>query len=369
MVLHRRSTDRQSADSDVAYELTEIAFHGLLPTVALGAVGLIGSTIQVALIYRDSFLWALSVLMTLLAIFRALMVVKVDRAAQAKVQATVLLRLHSIYTVVSTLYYCTLACSTLHCFRYHLVAAQLICVIGVFIMCTGINGRTVARPAAAMGGGIILLAALGIAIFNPHDPIAITEDLLIGVFTLAHCQAVKSKYEVAVDQIRVRHKLRLLSEHDSLTGLVNRRRFELELEMLCRRERPFAVLFIDLDRFKPVNDNYGHGVGDALLKAVAGRLLDTVRKEDIVARHGGDEFAVLVVPATSRGAAEALAGRINQRIAEPFVIEGHSIDIGTSIGVAVSHPGTTSAAELLSQADAALYQSKQTGRGSFVTAS
>jgi len=360
--------DGQSSDSDVAEELTEMAFHGLLPLVALGAAGLIGTTIQLALLYRDSFLWAFAVVMILLGTGRALVVVKIGRAMQAKVPASVLRHLHTIYNAVSTLYYCTLASTTLHYFRHHLAEAQVIDVIGIFIMCTGINGRIVARPVAAKVGGIILLGALGIAVFQPHDPIVVSDELLIGIFALAHCQAVQSKYEVTVEQIRARRKLRLLSEHDPLTGLVNRRRFELELETLCLRESTFAVLFIDLDRFKPVNDTYGHGVGDALLKAVSERLLAAVRKEDVVARLGGDEFAVLLFPATSRDGAELFASRVNTAIAEPFLLQGESISICTSIGVAVSTPGPTKPSELLHRADEALYHSKEAGRGGFVMA-
>jgi len=369
MAWHRRSTDGQPSDPDLVEELTQMAFHGLMPTIVLGAAGLIGTTIQLALLCHDHFLGDSAAVMTLVFLVRAVMALKVQRAARSKVPATQLHRIHTLYTAASLLYYSTLACTTMYCFRHHVVPAQVICIVGIFIMCTGINGRTVASPLAAKIGGIILLAALGIAVYHPHDQVVISDELLIGVFTVAHCQAVQGKYDVAVQQIRARRKLRLLSEHDPLTGLVNRRRFEVELDHLCQRESTFAVLFIDLDRFKPVNDTYGHAFGDALLKAVAERLLATVRKEDIVARLGGDEFAVLLLPATSRDGAELLASRINSAIAEPFLLEDISVGIGTSIGVALSTPGGAKPSDLLHRADAALYQSKESGRGGFVMAS
>jgi|GEM_PF-944090 len=369
MALHRRSSDGQASDSDVVEELTEMAFLGLMPTIVLGAAGLIGTTIQVAVLYHDRFLWIFSCIMTLVFAVRAVMALRVQRAARSKVPAKALRRVNGSYTAASLLYYSTLACTTIYCFRNHIVAAQVISIVGIFIMCTGINGRTVASPIAAKAGGILLLAALGIAVYHPHDPVVVSDELLIAVFAVAHCQAVQGKYDVAVQQIRARRKLRLLSEHDPLTGLVNRRRFEVELETLCERENTFAILFIDLDRFKPVNDTYGHRIGDALLKSVAERLLATVRKEDIVARLGGDEFAVLLLPATSHDGARLLASRINKVIAEPFSVDSHSISIGTSIGVAVSSPGGAKPSELLHLADEALYRSKEAGRGGFVMAS
>jgi len=350
-------------------ELTALAFRGWSRIIAFGAIGMTFATMQVARHYHDITLWALCIVMSLLAAARLALIARFNRAAPSGLAYSSLRGTHRVYNGVTILYQCTLGWAAIHIFSHHLVAAHLVSVIGIFMMCTGINGRAASSPLTAKVCGLILLLALVIAIYDPHDPVALSEDGLIVLFAIAHCNMVQSKFDDAVEQIRAQRKLRLLSEQDPLTGLVNRRRFELELEALCLRETTFAILFIDLDRFKPVNDTYGHGVGDDLLKAVAGRLLTTVRKDDIVARLGGDEFAVLLCPATSHDGAKLLASRINTAIAEPFLLDGYSISIGTSVGVAVSTSGTTKPSELLHRADEALYRSKESGRGGFVMAS
>jgi diguanylate cyclase (GGDEF)-like protein len=155
-----------------------------------------------------------------------------------------------------------------------------------------------------------------------------------------------------------------MAKHDMLTGLPNRTNLMEALERALNRHRgseTVVVLFIDLDRFKQVNDSLGHLMGDDLLKAVAGRLRDTVRQSDIVARLGGDEFVVMQT--TSRPAIDAaeLAARIVAALSTPFNLGGQKLEIGASVGIAVAHGGGEDSATLLSRADAALYQSKAAG--------
>ncbi|HVX38489.1 MAG TPA: sensor domain-containing diguanylate cyclase [Gemmatimonadaceae bacterium] len=166
------------------------------------------------------------------------------------------------------------------------------------------------------------------------------------------------------------------AEHDSLTGLVNRARFESRLVELLESApalsgdgRHVAVLFIDLDGFKPVNDRHGHAAGDAVLVAVAGRLRESTRDTDLIARLGGDEFAVLLEiadPAEVR----AVASRILDAIGRPVEFGAFGLTIGASIGMATTHPAGASsvardgrepsqvAAELLRAADVAMYATK-----------
>lgn len=145
--------------------------------------------------------------------------------------------------------------------------------------------------------------------------------------------------------------------HDPLTGLANRRRF---LEAVDQDERGGAVLYCDLDAFKPVNDRWGHGVGDAVLVQVGRRLAALVRQGDLVARVGGDEFAVILWGA-QRAEAEGIAERIREVCGRPIAAEGAVVSIGISVGVAASdgrlHP------DVVTSADAALYQEKAARRG------
>ena len=158
--------------------------------------------------------------------------------------------------------------------------------------------------------------------------------------------------------------------HDSLTELPNRALFTDRLERIVRAAKRrqnyrFGVLFLDLDRFKIVNDTLGHMVGDQLLQAVARRLEGALRAEDTVARLGGDEFAIIIDSIRDAGDGTRVAERIIQELALPFNIEGHDIHTGTSVGVALSYAGSETAEGLLRDADAAMYRAKTQGRGRY----
>ena len=153
-----------------------------------------------------------------------------------------------------------------------------------------------------------------------------------------------------------------------LTGLANRRCFETRLGTLCGEEASFALLLIDLDRFKAVNDTHGHGCGDMLLRIASARMASALRPTDLLARLGGDEFAILQVPLGDRGAAEGLAARINALVGEPFDLEGNRVEIGASIGIQIATSRATDPEGVVRGADKALYRVKEAGRGSFCLA-
>lgn len=162
---------------------------------------------------------------------------------------------------------------------------------------------------------------------------------------------------------------RYAASHDLMTGLANRAQVTRHIESLVREPKPegrAAVMLIDLDRFKAVNDTFGHATGDAVLVAVGERLRKCVRTHDLVGRLGGDEFAlVLVGEKTIEEDCAALATRIIAAIDEPIVVDGRLIRIGTSIGVAVIGRDGTGADDILRSADAALYRSKLAGKGRY----
>jgi diguanylate cyclase (GGDEF)-like protein len=167
---------------------------------------------------------------------------------------------------------------------------------------------------------------------------------------------------------RAEAKVLQLARHDALTGLSNRAVFRQQLEQaaaLTATGGSFAVLMIDLDRFKPVNDTYGHAVGDLLLKLVAERLRTTVRSGDIIGRLGGDEFAVIQMGASQVDHAEALARRITRALCQPYSIDGQTIVIGASVGIAMAPSHGKTGQDLLAAADLALYAVKAQSRGSY----
>ncbi|MFM2407355.1 MAG: hypothetical protein RL358_97 [Pseudomonadota bacterium] len=157
-----------------------------------------------------------------------------------------------------------------------------------------------------------------------------------------------------------------LAHHDTLTGLHNRAMFNDRLtHMLSQAKRHAqqgALIYLDLDQFKPINDTLGHDMGDLLLQAVAQRLLDIVRESDTVARVGGDEFVVILSAIDSVADACTVADKILLALAQPFVIGTHSLQIGSSLGIAIYPEHGEDEATLVKNADFAMYRAKQNGR-------
>ena len=166
-------------------------------------------------------------------------------------------------------------------------------------------------------------------------------------------------------QKRVEDQVRWAATHDGLTALPNRALFQTRLDRLgeLRGVHSFALLLLDLDHFKQVNDTLGHDAGDALLRTVAERLRQTVREGDFVARLGGDEFAILLDGIATNEALTAAADAILDALREPWLYDGRMSDCRVSIGASIALPDHESASELLKKADIALYAAKLRGRG------
>ena len=171
---------------------------------------------------------------------------------------------------------------------------------------------------------------------------------------------------IALVTLRVLRRLQFLARHDELTGLANRRELDATLEREWQRFKrggaPYAALLLDLDHFKRINDTHGHAAGDAVLACTAGRLAEGARRSDLVARHGGEEFVVLM-PAADADAARAAAERLLEQLrGRPCPAGALSLAITASVGVAVVQADDEGPQDLLHRADAALYRAKQAGR-------
>lgn len=177
-----------------------------------------------------------------------------------------------------------------------------------------------------------------------------------------------STHQDVTEQRRNEARIQHLARHDPLTDLPNRLSFRETMEgaeQSIRRGEVLGVLAIDLDHFKAVNDTFGHGLGDSLLRVVGERLRACCRDGDSVARLGGDEFAILTAPLVHAHDAAALADRIVRTIGEPFEIEGREVIIGASVGIAVAPGDGVRSETLLKNADLALYRAKNDGRGAY----
>jgi diguanylate cyclase (GGDEF)-like protein len=170
------------------------------------------------------------------------------------------------------------------------------------------------------------------------------------------------------ERVRLEDELTRQAFQDGLTGLANRALFRDRLDQtLARSERSmevFAVLLVDLDGFKQVNDSLGHGAGDQLLQQVAGRFAEVTRPSDTLARLGGDEFALLIDDTTEEFAV-GIAKRLLERLAEPTSIAGRELSIGASIGIVVHDGGPGDSEDLVRHADLAMYAAKEAGRGRY----
>ncbi len=211
------------------------------------------------------------------------------------------------------------------------------------------------------------------AIKTSHEPSDTIVELKNGRVISIHRRPMPDGGSVATheditERREAEARLVYMARHDALTGLPNRvllrERIGQESDHRARDEN-LAVLCLDLDHFKNVNDTFGHAVGDALLCAAAERLRASVRDEDIVVRLGGDEFAIVQVGGEQPGQAVALAERLIEALARPFQLGAHQVTIGTSVGIALDTRRGADAETLLKSADMALYRAKADCRGTY----
>jgi len=170
------------------------------------------------------------------------------------------------------------------------------------------------------------------------------------------------------DEVEAIKRIHYLSFHDELTGLPNRHHIQqsLSAHIHALHTSPFALISIDLDKFKPVNDLFGHSAGDALLRDVSVRLQRCLRKCDLVARQGGDEFLIVVSAVDEINNLSEVCSRILEELNTPFIVEGNEILIGVSMGISLAPEHGTNSHDLLRYADIALYRAKQTGKNKWV---
>ncbi len=186
----------------------------------------------------------------------------------------------------------------------------------------------------------------------------------------AELQAANARLEGEISERKLAEgRARHLADHDALTGLPNRRiledRLTQALALSYRNRKQTAAMFIDLDRFKTINDSLGHAVGDQLLREVAARLVNQLRVGDTVCRIGGDEFVVVLPEITRGGDAAQVAQKIIETLSDPIVLDGRGLTVTPSIGISVFPEDGSDAETLIRNADAAMYHAKEMGRSNY----
>jgi diguanylate cyclase (GGDEF)-like protein len=200
----------------------------------------------------------------------------------------------------------------------------------------------------------------------PFEPLPVVRNDEVGHLTAAFNRVLEKLIES-------RTELEHIAHHDTLTGLPNRKLLADHMHQALARARrnqgKIAVLFLDLDSFKPVNDRLGHEAGDEILREVAVRMNEAIRREDTLARLGGDEFIILLsdLNDNAKEVAEFVANKCLEVFQQPFVINNQPYNLGTSIGIALGN-GACSPGKLLIAADQAMYRAKEAGRGKFLWA-
>lgn len=235
-----------------------------------------------------------------------------------------------------------------------------ICVVVGY--CAGVSTNCSLRPRLAIPSILVAVGPPIAAALFKQDPAYLGMAVIAAAFVFGGCRSIRVRFEASKSEIGQHLASISLARLDVLTTLPNRlalQEYFDEHAALVSPNGAIAVHYLDLDGFKPVNDRYGHAVGDALLLAVAERLRGAVRSGDIVARMGGDEFAVIQFGLNHADEARLLARRISSSIAQPFVIEQADLRVSTSVGTVVSYDRGENLGRLLKAADAKLYEIKR----------
>jgi len=241
-------------------------------------------------------------------------------------------------------------------------------IIGVLsTYAAGTITRVAYRPRLAFTSVLIVSIPPAIACALHGGAIYICLALTTVIFLFGAVDVIQHAYETIVSQLTLKRRFAGLAHLDALTGLSNRLGLSENLETVIadaqRNGYGLAVHSLDLDRFKAANDLYGHPAGDAILKEVARRLTRLTRASDLLVRLGGDEFVLVQTGVAAREQAIGLASRIVEDIGSHYSINGYTIEIGTSVGIALLSDDQLTPEDLLARADQALYQAKRTRSG------
>ena len=353
----------------VSQQLTQRLLEGWLPDLvmaiaftALGHLILDGS--------RDPGLAALYALGCLGLAARMIILVVFPHSAKRPLGARPLIGWERAYAIASILFAAALGIFAARAFAIANPAVGALVTALVFACATGIVARLAIRPRIALPSLVLALLPPIVVLVASGDITRQALGAVMGLFGLGSSETVRVIARSVTANVMLRDHLTEATQHDPLTGIANRELFDERLgkALVSDPIRPIAVHYLDLDRFGSVNDAFGRAAGDALLKAVVGRLEGLAYPGDLIARLDGDEFVVMQVDGSSTGEVHRLARRMVRALSMPFDIAGHDIRIGASIGIAVAPRDGADPATLIAAASDALHRAKMGGRNGFAFA-
>jgi diguanylate cyclase (GGDEF)-like protein len=361
---------------DAVYrEFVDMLFSMTLPVVAMGVVyACVGALILWQ--WPDMVVALLTVAALAVTLLRWINLRSYWRRGPATMDLAAVRRWERRYAIGNYAFAVLLAALNVRMLMVHLPLVHMITVSLVFIFGAGLVSRISMRPRICVTSLLLAVVpttlALGIhAFYDGNSPLHAQlfsfEALLVAATAVLSLQSVKHLNQSMVEHFTAKHDLSLLAKHDALTDLPNRlllrERFQANIATVAQGGGRLALHCLDLDGFKPVNDVHGHPAGDALLREVARRLTAAVRADDTIARIGGDEFVVVQTGLEHDSEAEMLARRIIKQLSQPYEIDGKTIRIAASVGIALAPEQGMDLERLISCADRALYQAKRAGKG------
>ncbi|GAA0314253.1 hypothetical protein GCM10009087_25820 [Sphingomonas oligophenolica] len=361
---------------EVVYrEFIDMLFGMMLPMVAMGII-VVAVAALVAWQWGDPVVAILAVTAALVTTVRVIVIAAYRRARDTRVDIVQVERWEKRYALGNYAFALTLGALNCRVLMFHDPLVHMLTVSLVFGFGAGLVSRISIRPVICVRSLLLVAVPTTIGFFlhsltadeSPlHAELFAIEAVLVATTTILSLHSVRYLYLSMAEHLTAKHDMTFLAKRDALTKLPNRlllrEEFQKGAALMSRRTTRLALHLLDLDGFKPINDQHGHPAGDLVLQEVARRMLATVRAGDTVARLGGDEFVVLQVGIAQDGEAEMLARRLIRSLSAPYEINGEYLRISASVGIALAPEEGRDLDHLIACADGALYRSKAGGKG------
>lgn len=374
--LNRKSDGARLPDAVYA-ELVEMLFTAWLPLIIMGGATICSGAL-IAIQTHDRTVGLLSAAIGAATVLRIAVTFWYRRRGAPLTEGAAARRWERRYAAGALVFAALLGVLAWRVMLLPAPLAHMLITTLVFGYGAGIVTRVATRPRlCVMLMMIAVVPTVAATLLRAGDsglvlgpPVYLVQALVVTLFALGSLETMKFLHDRILGQLLTRHDLNSLVRQDPLTGLANRiwlrERFDASVARVASARNRLALHFIDLDGFKAINDGFGHQAGDAVLKEVSLRLARMVRAADTVARIGGDEFVIVQAEVDQESEADMLARRIVKTLGAPYAVDGKSLQIGASVGIALAPEHGLDLDTLGACADAALYRAKSGGRNHIV---